>query len=247
MNVQILSDLHLEFHRNRWKEFLESFDPTGVDVAVVAGDLCTPSLLDRAIDSLCARFPAIVYVLGNHEYYGSSPQSVHDALASLRDALPNFHWLQNEVMEIAGVRFAGTTLWFRDDPLNSSYEQALNDFALIRRFKPWVYEENERALEFLEKEVPSAEVVVTHHLPSEQSVVPAFEDDPLNRFFLCEVDDLIRRGKPALWIHGHTHVSIDCRLGETQVLCNPLGYVPWHNPHFHRKLVVRVPGRITST
>jgi Icc-related predicted phosphoesterase len=247
MNLQILSDLHLEFQRSRWKEFLESFDPKDVDVAVVAGDICTSSLLDRAIGSLCARFPEVVYVVGNHEYYGSSPRRVHGALASLRDALPNFHWLQNEVTELTGVRFAGTTLWFRDDPLNSSYEHALNDFALIRGFKPWVYDENERALEFLAKEVPSVDVVVTHHLPSQQSVAPAFEDDPLNRFFLCDIDELIRQGKPALWIHGHTHVSIDCRLGETQVLCNPLGYVPWHNPDFDHKLVVRVPGGRTLT
>jgi hypothetical protein len=40
VNIQILSGLHLEFYEERWRESLESLDPEGVDVLVVAGDLC---------------------------------------------------------------------------------------------------------------------------------------------------------------------------------------------------------------
>jgi len=243
MNIQILSDLHLEFHPDQGNWFFSSLDATNVDVIVVAGDVCTSRLLRPAIESLCTRYAEVVYVVGNHEYYHSSPPSVHDDLRSLRDALPNFHWLQNRVVEIAEVRFAGTTLWFRDQPTNPFYEHGLNDFELIRGFKPWVYEENEQALAFLQAEASRADVVVTHHLPSKRSVAPWFEGDPLNRFFVCDVDALIQRAQPTLWIHGHTHASIDARVGKTRILCNPHGYMPGWNWDFRQNLVVRIAGR----
>ena len=117
----------------------------------------------------------------------------------------------------------------------------LNDFWLIRDFRRWVYRENARALGFLELKARHADVVVTHHLPSERSVASYFEGDPLNRFFLCEVDDLIRRAAPALWVHGHTHASIDTQVGSTRIVCNPLGYLVWGpNRNFDEKLVVQV-------
>ena len=166
---------------------------------------------------------------------------LHGLLLSLRTTLRNLHWLQNSTLELSGVRFAGTTLWFRDDPDNLAHEGMLNDFWLIRDFKRWVYRENARALEFLELKARHADVVVTHHLPSERSVAPWFEGDPLNRFFLCDVDDLIQRAAPALWVHGHTHGSIDTRVGSTRIVCNPLGYLNFgHNRDFDPKLVVEV-------
>jgi Icc-related predicted phosphoesterase len=144
-------------------------------------------------------------------------------------------------VELAGVRFAGTSLWFRDDPGNLAHEEMLNDFLLIRGFKPWVYEENARALNFLDAQAPLADVVVTHHLPSKRSVAPCFEGDSLNRFFLCDVDDLIERAGPALWVHGHTHCSVGTNVGRTRIVCNPLGYSGWEeNSNFDRKLVVQV-------
>jgi predicted phosphodiesterase len=240
MKIQILSDLHLEFFAGRWRESLESLDPEGVDVLVVAGDLCTPRLLQGALAALCCRYPEVVYVAGNHEYYDSSPERVQGQLAAAQGSLPNFHWLRNQVATIGETRFAGTTLWFRDDPSNLAYERGMNDFALIEGFKPWVYEENERVIEFLEREARSADVVVTHHLPSVRSVAPQYEGDPFNRFFLCAVDDLILGLGSTLWIHGHTHVSTDVRVARTRLVCNPLGYVPLHNPEFDEKLVIKV-------
>jgi len=172
MKLQIFSDLHLEFLGPHELEFIDSLDKEGVDVAVVAGDLCQKGFLRYAIEELCKQYPEVVYVSGNHEYYRLGPPELHELLGSLQASLSNLHWLQNTEVEIGGVRFAGTTLWFRDDPGNLTYEEMLSDFWLIRGFKPWVYEENARALEFLEAEVPLADVVVTHHMPSKQSIAP---------------------------------------------------------------------------
>lgn len=40
MKLAILSDLHLEMRRKTARKFVDDLDPTGVDVAVLAGDIC---------------------------------------------------------------------------------------------------------------------------------------------------------------------------------------------------------------
>ena len=69
-------------------------------------------------------------------------------------------------------------------------------------------------------------VVVTHHLPSERSVAPRFAKDELTPAFASHLDDLLPFAQ--LWIHGHTHDSIDYVLEaeghRTRVVCNPRGY-----------------------
>ncbi len=65
-------------------------------------------------------------------------------------------------------------------------------------------------------------VVVTHHLPSFASVAERFQKDVISAAFASRVDDLVERAD--LWIHGHTHDSMDYGLGKCRVVCNPRGY-----------------------
>ncbi len=224
MKIELLSDLHFEFHRDHGAGFVAALQPADVDVLIVAGDLATLPLLDGALTALCERYPAVVYVVGNHEYYGSHPERVHAALARAEARLPNLHWLHHRTATIDGVAFAGTPLWFPHSPAADPWRHRMNDFRLIEGFEPWVYEENARALDFLEAKSSEVDVVVTHHLPSERSVVPRFRGSPLRPWFVCDVDRLVGVGRQRLWVHGHTHAACDYRLGGARVLCNPLAY-----------------------
>lgn len=237
MRILAVSDLHLEFHEDGGREFLRTLDPQIADVLVVAGDLCVVGMLYGVAKALCGRFAHVVYVTGNHEYYGSSRDEVHRTLAAIEPDLPGFHWLHETEVVIDGVRFGGTTLWFRDDPQNELYAHMLNDFSAIRDFRRWGYEDNTRAIRFLEERAASCDVVVTHHLPARGSLDPRYAGSPLNRFFLCDVEDVIADARPHLWIHGHTHASCDYRLGATRVVCNPAGYYG-ENVDFNSRLVV---------
>ena len=40
MKILVVSDLHLEFHEDGGREFLQTLDPRDAEVLVVAGDLC---------------------------------------------------------------------------------------------------------------------------------------------------------------------------------------------------------------
>ena len=182
MRIQILSDLHIEFHRDGGAGLLKELDPDSADVLIVAGDLSTQALLDIALMSLCERFRFVVFVAGNHEYYHSSHDDVHQDLARLAAAIPNLHWLHNSTCEVGGVRIGGTTLWFGYDQFNERYARLLSDFEVIRGFRSWVYQSNAAAVRFLAEKAPLLDVVVTHHLPSPRSIDAKFAGSPLNRF-----------------------------------------------------------------
>lgn len=67
-----------------------------------------------------------------------------------------------------------------------------------------------------------------------------FHDSPLNPAFASHMPELVR--KPVdLWVHGHTHCSVDYVTDGTRVLCNPRGYGPHDlNPKFAPDLVVEL-------
>ena len=230
MNIQILSDLHLEHYPDHGREIVDSLDFSGADLVILAGDIA--GLGDRAliavqrIQALCNRVDGtVLYIPGNHEYYGASPAFVEHALRQLEAQAPNIHILRTgEVYEDDGIRILGDTLWFPDDSENWRFARLMSDFLVIREFTPWVYQQNAALTEWLERELRPGDIVVTHHLPSERIIASQYAGSVLNRFFVSDLTSLILERKPALWVCGHTHTSIDTVLGETRIICNPRGY-----------------------
>ena len=101
MRIRLLSDLHLEFC---------PWDPPRVaaDVVVLAGDIHNGL---AGIRWAAEQFSVpVIYVPGNHEYDG------HDII-KLRERWrapewpDHVHVLDDRAVEIAGVRFVGSTLW----------------------------------------------------------------------------------------------------------------------------------------
>ena len=86
---------------------------------------------------------------------------------------------------------------------------------------------------------PVKTVVVTHHLPHARSIPPRFTGDLLNAAYASDLSGVIEVGRPALWVHGHTHDSCDYMVGDTRIVCNPRGYDD-ENARFDPMLVVRV-------
>ena len=231
MRLQILSDLHLEWREDGGEDVLNALDPTGVDALILAGDVVALSHgggrgeAEAQLRVICERYPRVYYVPGNHEYYGTSPALAHLRLQAMAAVLPNLVVLDaGRIDDYMGVRVLGGTLWFSHTPGNERYYEWFTDFVLIDEFVPWVYGQSATFRAFLKANLRPGDVVVSHHLPSWRSVHPRYTDSPLNRFFLCDVEPLIKARQPALWVHGHTHEPADYFIGRTQVACNPLGY-----------------------
>jgi hypothetical protein len=281
MRVQYASDLHLECFASNAKrlrvlhELIEpavlrpgTFKREKPDLLVLAGDIVQVSAVDEfELDSILLTAAEladqVVYVMGNHEFYQSSPTIVMDRLrAACAETgvtllepgkgleLPGSNGADGAGDGAGGRRVLGGTMWFRQPttPVERQYlgslEKHMNDFHMIQNFKPWVYNQNARLLEWLDQEMSEGDIVVTHHLPSMQSVALRYKTDPLNAFFVCDVEELIERRRPALWVHGHTHTACDYTLGVdykhgrdvfARVVCNPRGYPnergTGYNPH----------------
>lgn len=247
MKIHLLSDLHLEE---------ASFSPRAVeaDVVVLAGDIATQG---RAVAWARASFSQpVLFVPGNHDFYGG------DLDATLRDMRAqakgsNVHVLDNDEVVLGGVRFLGVTLWtdYRltgNEPLAQwDAQQTLKDFKAIteggsRALIPSTLAQlHAQSCKFLLDKLcePFAgkTVVLSHHAPTELSLSAAYRQAPghLNSAFASHLDRLM--GAPvALWLHGHTHDSVDLDLYGTRVRCNPRGCPGGFNEAFDPELVLTV-------
>ena len=117
MRILVMSDLHVEFHSDAGASFVESLDPSGVDVVVLAGDIAVSTEIPAALGLLCRHFrPAqVLYVHGNHEFYASSVSGVQELTREVARRHRNLRWLETRTVKLQGRRFLGATLWFARD------------------------------------------------------------------------------------------------------------------------------------
>lgn len=258
MRLQILSDLHLEFDGNAIPPLAEN-----AELVVLAGDLAPASthrIGDIAETWSGARH--ILYVPGNHEYYGADIEDARRELAAECER-HGVTLLDPGAIAVGDVHFIGATLWtdFRLDGAGSEpwahrdVGENLADFTGAIRDRTaeggllTTHETARRHAEdraFIEAELSKARdaglaaVVITHHAPSPRCVRPWFASSPLNAGFASDLEETIARFRPALWIHGHMHDPIDETLGETRVIANPRGYPGVEGRDFDPALVLEV-------
>lgn len=244
LDFQLVSDLHLEKTNDNGSAFAEQL-PVVSDILVVAGDLTCVRFFDQTkalFEKLSRKRRRLYYVPGNHEYHNCLPREVDFLLNAVEEELPKVKILRPGCVDVLdGRRILGATMWFREDPFSVVYSGLLEDYEEIKDFVPWVYEQNKAAVDFFEKELQKNDIVITHHLPSWQSVSPSFVESNLNRYFVCDLERLIADRQPALWMHGHTHTPCDHQIGECRIVANPRGYPdrPEHES-FNDKLVISV-------
>ena len=234
MKLNILSDLHLGFG-------MLDLPDNDADLVILAGDIDRPV---QAIAWAVGLARPVLYVPGNHEFYGGSIPGTLDELRRL-SAGTNVQVLSDDEAVIGGVRFLGSTLW-TDFMLFGAGEERraamregqrfMRDFTRIRNsddsdaiFSPadsaQLFDTHARWLRTqLAAPWDGPMVVITHHAPSRNSVHPRFADSPLNACFVSDAEYLLDRSRAALWIHGHTHDSFDYAINGTRVVCNPRGY-----------------------
>lgn len=160
MKLQILSDTHLEFHRDGGAAFFRGLDPSGVDVLVLAGDICAGKDLVAVLSRFCAICPHVIHVPGNHEYYGSTLRGVSRELAIAEGLNPNLTVAaEPRQVTIDDIHFVLGTLWFAP---SDAPKECLSDFRAIRGgFDEWVYNAHIAAVRTIERHATERSVVVT--------------------------------------------------------------------------------------
>ena len=233
MKVQIASDIHLEFTGMGC-----DLDPATMeerDLLICAGDVAER---DRGHDwlNLQSKYSPVVFVAGNHEYYGTDIDWLDSYYEHDSGGL---FTLQMGVYEQDGVRIAGCTLWTdmqgMDGWARRQVEKRMADFtgAITKRgarlsadmaaginmqLRNWLLQQTD------------INIVVTPHAPSCQSVSQNWlkNGKSLNPAFAATSDDITEALKPKFWIHGHMHSFLrywhNDKVDGTKIICNPRGY-----------------------
>ena len=257
MYIHPVSDTHIEFVDNK----LKYNTPEGTDVVVLAGDIGVGR--QGVLWALKTFEVPTVIIAGNHESYGSNWKipKLYDTLRKLCEGT-HVHFLQNETVIIDDVLFAGTTLWTDYDlygnvPLAKiRAQEGLSDYTYIRygdtgemphRFSPdKANTEHLLARSFLvetlKDRTEQKSVVVSHHAPSEKSILPMYSHDDLNPCYASRLEYFMLDLNPNIWFHGHMHNSVDYMIGDTRVIANPRGYPMKadRNPKWNSDLLIEI-------
>lgn len=235
IKIQIISDLHLEFMK-KLPKFLKYFKKSDAEYLFLAGDIGYPQyphynrgLFYQFISWCTDNYKKVFYILGNHEAYKTDYNLVRESIKQIEKEKPNFIFLEKGVIsELENIKVIGCTLW-SDIEIDAYYNmndrhniiingQKLERIDLIKMHKDdklW-----------LEQNVDSNTIVMTHHLPSFDLIHTDFRKEEYKKYntgYASNLDNIVCHAK--LWIYGHTHKSSDVILSNiTRCICNPYGY-----------------------
>ena len=253
LRVLTFSDLHLE-HNPIWL-LRKQYAPC--DLVIIAGDLDSP--LDSTIRwlSTAKNFGGapIIYVPGNHDFYGRGSPWQWEARKGKDAANGTCVGLGDgdEVFYVNGVRVLVATLW-TDYALNGTRHESMiraqreiNDHRMILHQREDrsiglfrtsdALAQHKRDLAYFQRNLAiphdGPTICVSHHGVAGLQSVPAeyhgAGNDALNPAFSSDLTDLILQYQPEMWVHGHCHGSIDCMIGSTRIIANPKGYGPMYS------------------
>jgi predicted phosphodiesterase len=235
MKIAIASDVHLEFGD------LDIVNSDNAEVLILSGDICVAADLDmrdsrqtemgfaRArserfhefFERCAKRFPHVIYVMGNHEYYHSDFATELNELRRKLAHLSNLSVLEREVKVIDDVTFIGGTLWTdmnNQDALTLYHMRTMmNDFRVITnsgvpvhfrtqqgefktrvgKFSPEdAVAEHVKMKQYIQSVVQGNHdtkyVVVGHHAPSRQSIHERYaHDSVMNGGYSSNLDEFV--------------------------------------------------------
>lgn len=285
MKFRYASDLHLEFaygdpsflkpkdsdavKAKAFSDYCDKLFPPHEDdattVLLLSGDICDNwrahtrfrGFWQRASE----RFAEIIWIPGNHEYYGHKLSEYHDtriAVTMANEFNNVFYWNRNKTSYTCGetkVHVIAATMWTDCDggnPLTAfAVANQLNDYNhitfadverdLYRKLRvPDVIAEHVRSRDYIIQKTKAFKdqdpncivIVMTHHAPSWQSIPDHFKGDVLSHAYAATIPwREFGEHLPNIWIHGHIHDTVDYRIDAMRVISNPYGYPS----HYHNE------------
>ena len=257
--IQFLSDLHCDFGGN-WCNMLNC--PVMAETLVIAGDVLpwTYPKWNRFCDNILSRWPRVIHVMGNHDYWGmdvnNSDHRQKLSFMKIRDewktkknssGSTEYYQIHNDFVDIHGIRILCSTLWSPVVREVFSIIRGMNDYQQIKGFTVDLNNTlNSQSVSYLELMLQDTKhkcVVVTHNLPLWCFVQLKFWNSTLNEAYANDLRNLVERfsDKIKLWNFGHTHDFIRKEIMGIDFLCNPVGYYEvGQDTGFDNKLVVEV-------
>lgn len=253
MKLHCLSDLHTEFEDlivpDRGADLIVLAGDIGVGLEGVGHSMATSRRLGRPVVYVPGNHEFyqnrnVLPTVEQDPYVDGIDTMVR--LMKLKAEGSGVVVLDNAEFRMGDLRVLGTILWtdfqlFGPETIDRAMTRAaavVNDFRgciqhCARNFLPEdALDRHRRSLrwliEMLHEPFEGVTVVVSHHAPSMKSVPPKFRQELATAAFASDLKHLIEDTDIELWIHGHTHYSVDYRIGKTRVVSNQRGY-PYEN------------------
>lgn len=252
--IQIVSDVHLEFHS---KKSIPTITPCAPFLALL-GDIGKPftEQYRQFIQTQSKQFEKVFVVMGNHEYYNSNftAEVTLERTREILSAFDNVFLLERDAHELDDCVLLGCTLWSSITPY-AAY--ALNDFNKI-----YIYDSNKikrqltreiylkwhhRDVTWLEKEIYKWKtmeeedrkrvVVLTHHAPLEV-MSGEYQGSPVSSGFTSSLDHMFEPPVVA-FANGHVHSNCDVELNGIRCVSNAMGY-PGEKTGYKEDVVVDI-------
>jgi len=234
MKVAYLSDIHAEF-----LNYPNLHADKGGDILLLAGDIFTANMvaphrtdadskklkkwLNGPFKEFTSKYDQVLYVFGNHEHYNSIYKNTHLGIMKFlqSNGFNNVFVMENDYIDIDGVRFIGATLWTdynKGNPLTMEIvERGMNDYKMIglhdvsdmnyfnrrhnRKINPqFLLDVHLESVSYIYEKAHDTDlpvVVLTHHAPSFQSVDPdhvsggPYGYDSLNGAYASDLSSVI--------------------------------------------------------
>lgn len=194
MRLQFLSDVHLEY-----RYAIPVLKPAASYLALL-GDIGNPFQANYSsfLQQASQKFDKVFLISGNHEYLYNNVQQTDNRISDVCSNLPNVYYLNNRSIEIDNIIVLGTTLWTLNHPLHQKSVNFIKD--------------NLSTQESLSTGINRKRIVLTHHLPSYQLILPQFSKySYIYDRYASHLDYLIQ--KPiAAWLCGHSHCKLDMHI-----------------------------------
>ncbi len=251
--LQILSDMHLEFH------YRTPYIAKTGEILCLCGDIGYPSrsLYKKFIAWAAREYKWIFVIAGNHEFYDKVMHQVIEEISAICSDLPNVTFLNDQVIDVKygpdlskEIRVYGATFWAdvsRGDETTIAKE--MNDYKKIYiddGGQPRLLTTADTiamhvtARDNLERIIGESDVpliVLTHHLPSFFCLHPTLRGSVVDEAYASNCDYLIR-SPVVVWAYGHSHKQTRVKFGNTIAISNPLGYPNELETGYIRKLYV---------
>lgn len=247
MKIFPISDIHSDIWHPMQKYWSTNFKfLEDVDVMCIAGDAGRVIANIVMLAQILLEFPKleIVYVPGNHDFYGVNMDLALEEYVWADYALDRLHILtgyQYSTWTYKNCVFIGATLWTdyngKKPLIMNEVKKRLNDYKCIYsgkdnktitpdRILNEHYTQRKFLLKNLERNKNKPCVVITHHKPYLSPCITdgltyGYEVDLMNVIDECE-------NPPLIWVSGHTHKSEwkehDFKHGHTLFVSNQFGY-----------------------
>lgn len=258
MKIRPVSDIHTEFFGEdeisaASEVILPPLPDDDETVLVLAGDIGSIRYKNHLLlfmEAVAPRFKEVLYIPGNHEYYGGdfvkTPHAIIDLLRHIEN-VKFFESFQHRIREDEKYFIHLMTLWTDFDDKNPQSmieaQMRMNDYRMISIGDRILTPEDTLARHIKHRvnircSVLAGDVVVTHHSPCMRSVPAEYIADRVNGAYHSDLTKEISQRKPKLWIHGHTHTACDYMQGDTRILCNPRGYGNQYKKNGYRPTLV---------